>query len=131
MPLYIATTRFSSSYDKRTLADRLIDLMIALEALLGSQTETTYKIALRFACLLHAPGEARKNAFRSIKIIYGERSKIVHGDRLEPEYTETQVDNFEGAVRRLIGKFLELIIQGTELDSEEKIDNLLFFKSMN
>ncbi|MDO8635819.1 MAG: HEPN domain-containing protein, partial [Dehalococcoidia bacterium] len=131
MPLYIAINRFSSSYDKRTLADKLVDLMIAMEALLGSQTEITYKIALRFAYLLYPPSEDRKDAFRRIKKVYSERSKLVHGDRLEPKYTETQVDNFEDEVRRLIIKVLELNSQGIVLDSEEKIDNFLFFDNVN
>lgn len=125
-PLYIALSRFSSSYEKLSLADRLIDLMIAMEALLGNRTEVTNKISLRFACMLYPPGEAREKAFYAVKKVYDERSNIIHGDRLDTKFSEEEVHNFEEHVRKLIVKFLELCKQGIILD-DKNIDKFIFF----
>ena len=101
--------------------------MIAVEALLGSQSDIAYKIALRFSCLMYPQGEARELAFEKIKKVYDERSSIVHGDKLDLRYTNDEVNNFEGEVRRLIIKFSDFNLMGISLKSEKEIDNVLFF----
>ncbi len=125
-PLDVAINRFSSSYNKRALADRLINLMIAMEALLGSHTEVTYKISLRFACMLYPPGEAREKVFIAVKKVYDERSNIIHGEKLDTKFSEEEVHNFEEHVRKLIVKFLELCKQGIILN-DKNIDKFIFF----
>lgn len=109
-PLYVAIARFSSACEKWTLADRLIDLMIGLEALFGERNEITYKIALRTASFLYPPGEERTDAFYKIKRIYEERSNLVHGRKLELETKSKighkDVEEFEDLVRRAIMKLL-------------------------
>ena len=69
-PLCNALYRFSSSYERRTLVDRLTELVVALEALFGDSgsggDSLAYKIALRCSCLLYPPSEARSRAFKAI-----------------------------------------------------------------
>ena len=137
-PLDIAINRFSSSYEKRTLADRLVDLMIAMETLLGSQTEVSYKIALRFSCLIYPRGEARAKGFKAVKEVYDKRSAILHGESLKKPLNEVDVANFEANVRMLIIKVLELCKMGTlplstslkRKDWEESLDKLIFFEGI-
>ena len=127
-PLYNAMSRFSSSYEKRTLADRLVELVIALEALFGDRSDSlTYKIALRCSSLLYPPGETRKKVFKAIKEVYADRSAIVHGGRLDSKYSNEKIDQLEDYIRRSIPKFLEQYKKGNPLTSGEELDELLFF----
>lgn len=76
---------------------------------------------------MYPQGEARKRVFAEIKKVYDERSRIVHGDKLGLRYTDDEVNNFEGEVRRLIIKFMDFTLTGILLKSEKEIDNFLFF----
>ena len=66
-------------------ANRDVPIKIALlcsglEAMVSSaNTELTHQVAERIACLLHPAGDKRLDTFRRIKIVYGIRSKAVHG----------------------------------------------------
>lgn len=134
-PLWHALFRFSSSYEKRTLADRLVELMIAMEALFGDNAEFTYKISLRSACMLYPAGEAREKAFGTIKKLYEERSKIVHGKTLNPSSDNQRINQFEDYVRNSIIKFLQLYSDGhlstSSTLSGEELDGLIFFGKGN
>jgi len=134
-PLWNALFRFSSSYEKRTLADRLVDLMIAMEALFGDNGELTYKISLRSACMLYPAGEARERAFDTIKKLYEERSKIVHGKTLNSRSDNKRISQFEDYVRNSIIKFLHLYRDGhlstSSILSGEELDRLIFFSKGN
>ena len=119
---------FSSSYEKRDLADRLIDLVIALEALFGDSdsSSTTYKMAMRGACWLYAKESDRHAAFRTIKKLYGYRSRIVHGNSaLGKDLTGQQVNDLECMVRSGLRKFLDWQVKNGETPSGTKIDELI------
>lgn len=130
-PLWNALFRFSSSYEKRTLADRLVELMIAMEALFGDKAELTYKISLRSACMLYPAGEARERAFDTTKRLYEERSKIVHGKTLNSRSDNQRISQFEDYVRNSIIKFFQLYSDGhlsiSSTVSGEELDRLIFF----
>lgn len=128
-PLYNAVYRFSSSYEKRTLADRLVELVITLEALFGDGSDSlTYKIALRCSSLLYPPGETRKEVFKAIKKVYADRSAIVHGKRLDSKYSNEEIGRLEDYIRRSMLKFLEQYKKGNPITSGEELDELLFFE---
>ena len=124
--LRIAMARFSSSYEKPDLADRLIDLVIALEALFGDRdpSSTTYKVAMRGAGWLHATGSERQAAFRTIKKFYGYRSRVVHGN-LGRDLTDHRVNELDDSVRSGLRKFLEWQVDHGETPSGTKIDELI------
>lgn len=125
-PIQIALLRFSSSYEKMTLTDRLIELMIAMEAMFGDREYHTYKIPLRCACLLFPPGEARKGAFERIKKMYDARSRILHGEHLETKYTNEDIRAFEDLVRKSILKFMQYQVNGRQIPSSTELDEILF-----
>jgi len=128
-PLYNAAFRFSSSYEKRTLADRLVELVITLEALFGDRSDSlTYKIALRCSSLLYPPSETREKVFKAIKKVYADRSAIVHGERLDSKYSNEEIDQLEDYIRRSMLKFLEQYKKGNPITSGEELDELLFFR---
>jgi hypothetical protein len=128
--IYNALRRFSSSYEERVSPDRLLELVIALESLFGGKGDsTTYKVALRASCFLYPPDKDRQEAFEKIRRAYDDRSRLIHGDRLYPRYTDEEIDAIEDLLRKAINKFLEYDVNGTRISSEEDLDNLLFFRN--
>ena len=126
--IYNAIRRFSSSYEEREPADRLLELVIALESLFGGKGDsTTYKVALRASCFLYPSGRDRKETFKKISRAYDDRSRLIHGDRLHPEYTDEEIDIIEELLRKAINKFLEYDVNGKRISSEEDLNSILFF----
>ena len=80
--LDIALTRMVrvASEDRRP-ADALIDAVIAWENMLGSKSETTFKVSAALSWLLEPEDlEARRTLNARAKKIYNLRSRIVHGE---------------------------------------------------
>lgn len=128
--IYNALHRFSSSYEERVSADRLLELVIALESLFGGEADSiAYKVALRGSCFLYPPGKGRQETFKSIRRAYNDRSKLIHGARIHPRYTDEEIDAIEDLLRKAINKFLEYDVSGTRISSEEDLNNLLFFRN--
>lgn len=77
----VAARRLVSSYDRDNDEDRIIDLSIALEAILGSGfSETVHRISLRAAALLSLAGWTdSKKSYDAMKGMYSYRSRVVHG----------------------------------------------------
>jgi hypothetical protein len=83
--LKIACSRYGSAVVRRTAADRLLDAIVGLEAILlydagdpKERGELSFRLALRYATLV-AHASDRKCAFRTMKDLYNARSRIVHG----------------------------------------------------
>lgn len=76
-----ALRRFVTAFSERqNQEDAIIDLLIVLESILGSSTETSFKLSLCVSKLLNPADEvARGNMFNQMKAAYDLRSKIVHG----------------------------------------------------
>lgn len=74
---------------RRRVADRAIELGIALESLLGdtSTSEMTHKIAVRGSLLVSAQEEDRLWNFKLLKTAYELRSRVVHGGQPKPSKT--------------------------------------------
>lgn len=87
----IAIQRLRQSLFRHSMGDRAIELAIALEALMGDgqKTEMTHKIAVRSARLLGGSNEVRAMNFGIVKKAYDIRSKVVHGQQVDPSATET------------------------------------------
>ena len=104
----LGLSRFNSSYERRELADRLIDLVIALEALFNDSDpgSVTFKIATRCAAWLHPPGDQRLSVFRFVKDVYRYRSAAVHGRRNQKQPTVDDLDRLERVARVSLVKFL-------------------------
>lgn len=126
--LWSAIYRFNSSYERHTIEDRLVELMIAMEALYGDKEYHRYKIPLRCSCLLFPAGEERKDNFKFIRGLYDDRSKLLHGGIAElPGVTKFEVDRFEDLVRRSIQEFTDISKEGKPIPSGSQLDDMLFF----
>jgi len=123
----IAVQRFNYSYQRTNQADRLLDLLIAFEALLSDDPQAIgYKIALRCVKLLGGPLPQMEDDFNFLKRVYNARSKIVHGTL--GDATEEDCDRVESLLRRTILRLLHSWEDGKKVDSTN-IDTFLFFSS--
>jgi hypothetical protein len=102
----LAVRRFESVYSRgiRQREDRIVDELIALEALAGSGTELRFRLAFRVSSLLASDDDERVALFEAMKRYYIIRSKIVHGSDLrEPERALVDDDaELRDLVRRLV-----------------------------
>src|SRR5262249_29630803 len=82
-----AIRRFGYAGERHRPEDRLMDLMISAESLflsdIGSTSEMSYRLALRFAHFAGLEGYSKKDAFRFMRNAYDARSSIVHGGTLD------------------------------------------------
>jgi Apea-like HEPN len=80
-PLQIALRRFGFGGERIRSEDRLIDLVIAAEAvfLAGEHQESAHKLALRSALMLGGIVGQPNEIFRTMKRAYDARSKVAHG----------------------------------------------------
>jgi hypothetical protein len=83
--LALALRRFNSSYVRQDVADVLIDLWVAVEALLlpDGSAELSYRASLRLARAAGADEQGRRDAFDVARHSYSMRSKVVHGDDVD------------------------------------------------
>ena len=125
-PLSTALTRFSSSYERRRLSDRLIDLITALEALFGDgdPSSVTYKVSARCAGWLHPPGGERYRKFCVVKALYSTRSKILHGRQYQ-DPCQKKVEQLECIVRQSIMKFLDTVKSDGNAPRGNRIDEII------
>jgi hypothetical protein len=79
----LAIRRFNTAYRRGFPEDKLIDLTIALEALLltGQDRRLGYRMSLRAAALLARSRDEARVVHRDIHTIYGVRSDIVHAKK--------------------------------------------------
>lgn len=86
--LRVASRRLSDALLREREADAVVDLCIALEAVLGdrSTSEITHKLALRTAAVVARAGASDDagEVFRDVKQLYAYRSKVVHGGDAGP-----------------------------------------------
>ncbi|HEX9430786.1 MAG TPA: hypothetical protein VF944_10450 [Candidatus Bathyarchaeia archaeon] len=122
LPLGIAINRFNFAFGRLGLEDKLIDFMIAFEALFfktGEIGENRHKLSIRVAKLLARDYESRKRIAKEMAEFYGMRSGVVHGEQvhLKPEFT----DKIEDYLRQSIKYFLD---QQQAEDHDEIISRL-------
>lgn len=82
--IILACSRLENSFYRNKEGDRIIDIVIGLEAILsdGEKGELTHKLSLRAAFLLQYSSleETKLEVFKNMKAIYDYRSAIVHGE---------------------------------------------------
>ncbi len=115
--LGLALRSFMATYDRWPSFNdsRLIDSVTALEALLGTDTEISFKLAFRVAGLLANTEVERAALFQELKSFYDARSRLVHGGELEKKHHAIidNVDVLRIRVRRLLRCFVALAARGT------------------
>jgi hypothetical protein len=76
----IGIARYLGSFGEKVAEDRLLDYIIALEALCGFEAEAvSYRIALRVATLIGKDASERESLFETVTNGYAQRSKVAHG----------------------------------------------------
>lgn len=81
----LAMRRFAYASDRSRAEDRIIDMMIAAEALFlaDAEGELSYRLALRGSFFLDPELGPRSKTLRFLKTAYAVRSKIAHGSKPE------------------------------------------------
>jgi hypothetical protein len=77
----IMIDRFNSSLRREKLEDKIIDLSVALEAMLNETTEIMFRLSLYLAFVSQ---QDRATAYELFRTLYNVRSRIVHGSQHEP-----------------------------------------------
>ena len=130
-----AIDRFMYSYEKSLIHDKIIDLIIALEALFqdGNQ-EITFKLSIKTALFIEVYTIERNEVYNVIKKAYDLRSRVAHGDTPERiviggvTMTEQQLCvKLEEIVRRSIKKFIEDNLVSKRAEIFKRMNNDLFF----
>jgi hypothetical protein len=128
MFMQIAIKRFASAVGELEIADRILDVMIALEALYSdSSGDITYKLAIRIPAFLSINRHYTFFLSKFVKEIYKVRSGLVHGSLDEKEFklningvdfTSQSAEILESITRSSIKRFLNLL-----KDSPKRKDN--------
>ncbi|MGZ8942639.1 MAG: hypothetical protein ACXW00_07730 [Methylobacter sp.] len=130
--------RFNLSFERRLLADRIVDLVIAAESLFlrdsGDEKyrgEIRFRFSLRAAKFIEHPSYNEREIFRKMRDAYDERSAIVHGGKPTKKLTLTFIEEIEDFVRIGIRKALSMGSAGNKLEKSEYWNDLMFSERNN
>jgi hypothetical protein len=111
-----AVRRYSYAHERHRLEDKIVDLLIAAEALFLSdhkddpyKGEIRYRLSLRAAAFLAKDREARSRIFRQMRAAYDLRSAVVHGSDVkkvklpkQPDGSPPQPEDFVWTIQELV-----------------------------
>lgn len=104
--LGVALRVFSGIYDRWPSRhdSQLLDAITALEAILGTETELSFRLSFRVAGLLASDDDERAQLFKLMRGFYDTRSKIVHGGKLKQKHEQhlAKIEELHAIVRRLL-----------------------------
>jgi len=133
--------RFNLAFDRGLLADRIVDLVIAAEALflsdIGNEPyrgELGYRLALRAAKFIEHQNYVEHGIFRLMRRAYIARSAIVHGGGLPrdtglPDNPSAELSIFIDAIEELVRLGLRKALSMNEnMRQAEFWDALIFSK---
>lgn len=109
----IAISDWRYSKDARSALARLWS---GIESIFGIKSELVYRLAMTAASLLCPRGVGRVAKFKSIKRLYGTRSKAVHGASISDDALIDAVDESYQLLKDLLLKIVE---QGTPFTEED------------
>ena len=116
--LDLALRAFMSTYDRYPIRGdtTLVDAITALEAVLGTEAEISFKLSFRVASLLSESDNERTALLKTMKGFYDTRSRIVHGGRLTPKNQAIleKVNDLRAVVRRLLLAFVSFAADETK-----------------
>jgi len=110
--LSVAIRRFNYAYERDKLEDKLVDFMVAFEALFfkeGESGEFRYKLSTRVARFLEHNYVQKEHVMKSMNEFYDKRSAVVHGEKVDLD--EQFVNGVENYLRRSVKLFLERLQQ--------------------
>jgi hypothetical protein len=128
--LRIAVERLSDASLRPKADDRLLDLIICLEALFGDdQGAAGYKIGLRSAVLIGNDHQERQEIFELVQQAYRRRSGLVHGggkkrkDDITPKELAEKLAN---VTRKSLLQWLTALATGCKTPQSKDIDDRIF-----
>jgi hypothetical protein len=124
--MQVAAKRTVSAIAERLdKADALIDAVTVWESLVGTRSETVFRVTAALTKLLE-PDSAARDAFRKrLGVIYDMRSRVVHGEAVEVEALNSAAD---GAIDIAISATRALYERGGEwltMKSTTRADRLI------
>jgi hypothetical protein len=124
--LQIPSTRIVSAISQRIdKVDALIDAVTAWEGLVGTRSETVYRVTASLANLLEKDPQKRQAFRKSLEEVYEIRSRVVHGNVVDQGEVAKKSDI---AIDIAIRAVLELYDRGGDwlgIKSEERSGRLL------
>ena len=82
--MFIVLERFNLAYEKKRFEDKIIDYVIAIEALFGTtRNRIGMEIRLKSGFLVRDSKEEITEIYKFMRGVYNLRSKIVHGDKIK------------------------------------------------
>ncbi|MDP8965798.1 MAG: HEPN domain-containing protein [Cyanobacteriota bacterium] len=135
--LQTAVDRVNFAAERDRADDRLLDLLIAMEALFGdSQGAIGYKIGLRCAVFVENDYEKRSRITQLINDAYSRRSALVHGGKSKSMGTlRLTTDEIVKELLFLIQKSTNLIIKrllsGGNIPDGQEFDKMLLQQARN
>jgi len=125
--LLVALRRFYTAQFRSDRQDKLIDLVIAAEAMFlnDADGELSFRLATRAAIFLRDNKPSRTDVFQKCRKAYKTRNAIVHGSRIDAAAVFESARDMEELMREAISKALMLVSTGQEA-AVTKWDNLAF-----
>lgn len=109
-----AIDRFMISYEDERIEDRILDLIISLEALLQNEVdELRYKLSIRTAKFLGKTPEQRDDVYKTILAAYAVRSKTAHGQSASSVSINDQqitLDNLADRIEEITRNAIKMMI---------------------
>lgn len=117
--LSLALDYYNRACEKHTAEERLIDCIVACEALCSRENiEIGYRLSMRIASLLGKNSRERNKIREIVHRAYDERSRILHGKRIKEIHTDTYY------LRRYLR---ELLIRCIKLSCKYSRDKIIDF----
>lgn len=122
-----ALGRFNSALERTDTQDRLVDLMIAAEALLlsGKNDELSLRLAVRAASFAEGDGAARRSVYETMRTAYGLRSKVVHGGLVGEGALREVIRDVEDVIRAALRKALSDSVDRSRLTKDDYWDEIM------
>ncbi len=114
--LELGESRFLSTYGKGSWIEHVVDLTIAIEALLAprGEGELSYRLATRAAHLLGRRGEPDQRVHKIVKTMYDVRSKTVHGTPSDESLHSKWLSKISNRPYRWVEGTFKLVVPATE-----------------
>lgn len=133
LPLEIAAGRFMTSFEKNSREDRLLDYVIAIEALYGREDrDISYRVPLRAAAVIGRDPGDRKEVFDMVRAAYRTRSTMAHGQgKLD---APVKVGRTKVATKEFLLRIQDYLIQSVHLflrAHRQKLEKEGFLKAID
>lgn len=124
--LDIAARRVISAMSQRLdKTDSLIDAVTAWESMVGTRSETVFRVTAALANLLEADPSKRATYRKRLGAIYDTRSRVVHGDVVPFDDINTQADAAIKIALLALRALYERGHEWTAMKSNERSDRLI------